>query len=79
MAKTIVYNDEKTGDNYKISYSEKLQLKNLHTAKKQVYWLKLNFLMKFLLLCVMFGLLIVIVYTLWILGRVDFFTRIAYR
>ncbi len=76
---TLMYKDEKTGEKYKISYSEELQLKNLHTAKKQVYWLKLNFLMKFFLFIVMFGLFIVILYTLWFLNKVDFFTRVAFR
>ncbi|MBS3175444.1 hypothetical protein J4440_06195 [Candidatus Woesearchaeota archaeon] len=77
-SKSISYKDEK-GEKYKISWSEELQLKNLHTAKKQVYWLKLNFLMKLGLTLVMFGLLVVVVYTLWVLSNVDFFTRVAFR
>lgn len=79
MPKTMIYKDETTGDNYKISYSEELQLKNLHASRKQVYWLKLNFFMKFLLVLVMAGLLTVIVYTLYVLNKVDFFTRVAFR
>ncbi len=78
MPKSITYKDEK-GNNYNITYSEEIQLKNLNVAKKQVYWLKLNFIMKFLLFFVMLGLLAVIVYTLWMLGNIDFFTRVAFR
>ena len=76
--KSIEYKDDK-GEKYKIGWSEELQLKNLHTARKQVYWLKLNFLMKLCLTFVMLGLLVTIVYTLWFLSSVDFFTRVAFR
>lgn len=77
-AKSITYKDEK-GEKYKISYSEELQLRNFHAAKKQVFWLKMNFLIKLGLMFVMLGLLIVTIYTLWVLNNVDFFTRVAFR
>ena len=77
-AKPIIYKDEK-GEKYKISWSEELQLKNLNASKKQLFWLKMNFLIKLGLTFVMLGLLFVVVYTLWILNKVDFFTRVAFR
>lgn len=48
MAKPMIYKDSE-GNNYKISYSEELQLKNLQATREQTFWLKKNFYMMLLL------------------------------
>ncbi|HLC85731.1 MAG TPA: hypothetical protein VJG30_00370 [Candidatus Nanoarchaeia archaeon] len=75
-AKTILYNDEKNGEKYKISYSEELQLKNLHASREQTKWLKMNFYAKLLLFFIMIGIFIIFFYVLYRLDYINFFTRI---
>ena len=41
MTRTIAYKEE-NGTEYKISYSEELQLKHLKALQKQTQWLKKN-------------------------------------
>lgn len=48
MAQPMAYKDGE-GNTYKISYSEELQLKNLHATKEQTFWLRKNFYMMLLL------------------------------
>ena len=49
MTKPMVYKEE-DGTQYKISYSEKLQLKNLGESKRIRGWLQINFYSNILLL-----------------------------
>ena len=74
-AKTIEYTDEKNGERYKISYSEELQLKNLHAAREHTKWLKMNFYAKLLLFFVMTGMFILFTYMIIRLDYINFFTR----
>ncbi len=74
--KTIRYDDNKTGEKYNISYSEELQLKNLHATREQTKWLKMNFYAKLLLFMVMSGMLVLFAFMLYRLDYINFFTRI---
>ena len=77
-SKPIIWKDER-GEKYKISYSEELQIKNLNTLKKQVKWQKVNFLIITLLTIFIFLLLSILIYTLYRLHTINFFTRVAFR
>ena len=76
MPKAMIYKDETTGDKYKISWSEELQLKNLNAAKKQVKWQKINFFVMIILVIVMLFFVAIIGYTLYKLDSYNFFTRL---
>ena len=73
--KTMMYKDE-DGKEYKISFSEELQMKNLMASKANTKWLKTNFLMNFILVLLLGILTLSIVYLFYRLDTVDFFTRI---
>lgn len=75
-AKTMMYKDESTGEKYKISWSEELQLKNLNVSKRQIQWQKINFIAMLFLFFVMLAFLAVIIYTLYTLDSYNFFTRL---
>ncbi len=79
MPKTMIYKDDNTGEKYKISWSEELQLKNLNAVKKQVRWQKVNFFGMMILFSVLLLLVVIVSYTLFKLDSIDFFTRVAYR
>ena len=74
-----LYKIENDGEKYRVSFSEELQLKNLKAAKENKKWLKMNFYGKMILAMIMFALLLVIVYTLYRLDTINFFTGILYR
>lgn len=73
--KTMMYKDEE-GKEYKISFSEELQMKNLMASKANTKWLKTNFLINLILVMLLGALTISIVYLLYRLDTVDFFTKI---
>jgi len=79
MSKTMIYKDDNTGDKYKISWSEELQLKNINVSKKQVQWQKINFVLMTLLLIIILVFAIAVIYTLFKLDNINFFTNVAYR
>ena len=58
-AKSLVWKDE-DGSQYKISYSEELQLKNLQATREQTFWLRKNFYMMLLLGAVLLMLLVLV-------------------
>ena len=74
-----LYKIDNDGEKYRVSFSEELQLKNLKAAKENKKWLKMNFYGKMILAMIMFALLLVIVYTLYRLDTINFFTGILYR
>ena len=74
-----LYKIDNDGEKYRVSFSEELQLKNLKAAKENKKWLKMNFYGKMILAMIMFALLLVIVYTLYRLDDINFFTGILYR
>ena len=75
----MIYKDDNTGDKYKISWSEELQLKNINVSKKQVQWKKINFVLMTLLLIIILVFAIAVIYTLFKLDNINFFTNVAYR
>ncbi|HLD10807.1 MAG TPA: hypothetical protein VJB89_01885 [Candidatus Nanoarchaeia archaeon] len=78
MTRTIGYKDEE-GNQYKISYSEELQLKHLKALNHQTRWLKKNFYIKLALTIILGILTFTIVYTLYKLDLINFFTGVLYR
>ncbi len=77
-AKSLTWKDD-DGSQYKISYSEELQLKNLDALKRQTLWMKRGLLVMTLLLGVFTVFTLVMLYTLYRLDVINFFTRIAFR
>jgi len=75
MTKPLVYKEE-DGTQYKISYSEKLQLNNLRESRKIRNWLQINFYSNIILLLILIVLTVTFVYLLWQLDKVDFFTNL---
>ena len=74
-----LYKIDNDGEKYRISFSEELQLKNLKAAKENRKWLMLNFYGKLTLALIMLMLFIVVVYVLYRLDQINFFTGILYR
>ncbi len=75
VTKTMMYKDE-DGKEYKISFSEELQMKNLMASKANTRWLKTSFLMNLILVMLLGVLTLSIVYLLYRLDTIDFFTRV---
>tara|TARA_Y100000310_G_C20044539_1_gene517717 strand:- start:290 stop:511 length:222 start_codon:yes stop_codon:yes gene_type:complete len=67
---SIVWKD-KTGT-YKLGYSQRLM-------REQLQWQKINFVGKLALISVVIILIAIIVYVLFKLDRVNFFSTIMYR
>jgi len=74
----MVYKDE-DGQKYKISFSEKLQMKNLKAVRENTHWQKKQFYVKIILLIVGIILLVALIYIFFKLDKVDFFSTIMYR
>jgi len=74
-----LYKIDNDGEKYRVSFSEELQLKNLKAARENKRWLMMNFYGKMLLAGIMLMLFIVVVYTLYRLDAINFFTGILYR
>ncbi len=87
MAKAMHYIEEgnkkfkvdNDGERYRISWSEELQMKNLHVAKRQVVWQRRNFYVKIALVCALLALLFVFVYVFYKLDAVNFFSTVMYK
>ncbi|GEM_PF-6721872 len=77
-AKRLQWNDE-DGVAYTISYSEELQQKNLDAVRRQTLWVKRGIIVMMLLLIVFTLFTTVMLYTLYRLDVINFFTRIAFR
>ena len=76
--KRLTWNDE-DGVAYNISYSEELQQKNIEAVRRQTLWVKRGLIVMVLLLFVLSVFTVVILYTLFKLDAINFFTRIAFR
>ena len=74
-----LYKVDNDGEKYRISFSEELQLKNLKAARENKRWLILNFYGKMTLAFIMLLLLITIIYVLFRLDQINFFTGVLYR
>ncbi len=78
MKKPMIWKEE-DGTKYKISFSEKLQMRNLEAARKQVLWHKRNFYAKLALIAIFCILTAAILFLLYRLDLVDFFSKVMYR
>lgn len=67
---------EEDGTKYKISYSEKLQLEQLKSARHLAKWQKRNFYAKLALFAVFLIFTIAMFYVFVQLDSVDFFTKV---
>lgn len=67
---------EEDGTQYKISYSEKLQIEQLKATKNLAKWHKRSFYAKLALLAVGLIFTISILYVFFWLDRADFFMRV---
>ena len=77
LKKPMVWKEE-DGTQYKISYSEKLQIENLKATKHLAKWQKRSFYAKLALL-LMFGLLTsTVLFVLYRLDSVNFFSNVMY-
>jgi len=74
-----LYKIDSDGEKYRISFSEELQLKNLKASQENKKWAVYNFYVKLGLLAVMLMLFLMLMFVLYELDRVDFFTGILYR
>jgi hypothetical protein len=78
MKKPLIYKEE-DGTKYKISFSEELQMKNLQEARKQIIWQKRNFYAKVALILVVLTLTVSLIYLVYRLDAVNFFSYLMYR
>lgn len=76
--KPMYYKDE-DGKEYKISFSEELQMKNLKAAKDNTRWLRMNFYAKTFLIIIMLALTVTFIYLIYKLDQLNFFTSLIYR
>ncbi|MEK6932644.1 MAG: hypothetical protein AABW56_02515 [Nanoarchaeota archaeon] len=74
-----LYKIDNDGEKYRVSFSEELQLKNLKAAKENKKWLIMNFYGKMALAFIMLMLFVVLVYVLYRLDQINFFTGVLYR
>jgi len=74
-----LYKVDNDGEKYRVSFSEELQLKNLKAAKENKRWLMMNFYGKMALAIIMLMLFVTIVYVLYRLDQINFFTGVLYR
>ena len=74
-----LYKIDNDGEKYRVSFSEELQLKNLKAAKENKKWLMMNFYGKVTLAFMMLMLFITIIYVLYKLDQINFFTGVLYR
>ncbi len=73
------YKIDSDGEKYRISFSEELQMKNIKLARENKRWLKYNFYAKVSLAILILILLVVVIFTLYRLDQINFFTGILYR
>ncbi len=74
-----LYKIDNDGEKYRISFSEELQLKNLKSARENKKWLILNFYGKLALSFLMLILVVTLLFLLYRLDQINFFTGILYR
>jgi len=74
-----LYKVDNDGEKYRVSFSEELQLKNLKAARENKKWLIMNFYGKMALAFIMLMLFVVLIYVLYRLDQINFFTGVLYR
>ena len=70
---------EEDGTEYKISFSEKVQMKVLNELRRNTVWQKKGFYAKMALFILLLLIFLTFIYVLYRLDVVDFFTTILYR
>jgi len=78
LKKPMVWKEE-DGTQYKISFSEKLQMRSLDAMKRQVLWEKRNFYAKVVLIVIFLIFAVSILYLLYRLDAVNFFSGLLYK
>lgn len=78
LKKPMVWKEE-DGTQYKISFSEKLQMKSLYAMKRQIEWEKRNFYAKIILIALFTMFAVSMIYLIYRLDAVDFFSRLMYK
>ncbi|MBS3133615.1 hypothetical protein J4214_00095 [Candidatus Woesearchaeota archaeon] len=73
------YKVDNDGEKYRISWSEELQLKQLNEQKHTRKWLTMNFYLGVILGLLVLVLLMTVMFTLYRLDQIDFFTGLLYR
>ncbi len=78
LKKPMVWKEE-DGTRYRISFSEKLQMRSLQAIRHQILWEKRNFYAKLVLIIVFLIFAVSVVYLMYRLDAVNFFSRIMYK
>ena len=78
MPKTMEFKEE-DGTQYKISFSEKLQMNVLQELRRNTLWKKKGFYAKMALFALLLLIFLTFLYIMYRLDTVDFFTTILYR
>ena len=73
------YKVDNDGEKYRISWSEELQLKQLHEQKATKKWLTMNFYIGVILGVLLLALVVTMIFTLYRLDQINFFTGLLYR
>lgn len=73
------YKVDNDGEKYRISWSEELQLKQLHEQKATKKWLTMNFYVGLVLGILILVLVVTMMFTLYRLDQINFFTGLLYR
>ena len=73
------YKVDNDGEKYRISWSEELQLKQLNEQKHTRKWLTMNVYLVVILGLLVLVLLMTVMFTLYRLDQIDFFTGLLYR
>ena len=73
------YKIDSDGEKYRISWSEELQLKHLQEQRATKRWLTMNFYLGIMLGIIILVAVIAMVFTLYRLDQINFFTGLLYR
>ena len=73
------YKVDNDGEKYRISWSEELQLKHLQEQRATKRWLTMNFYLGIMLGIIILVAVIAMVFTLYRLDQINFFTGLLYR
>lgn len=74
-----LYKIDSDGERYRISFSEELQLKNLKAAREHKRWAIMSFYANIVLAGMLLVLVLLIMYILYRLDQINFFTGVLYR
>lgn len=78
LKKPMVWKEE-DGTKYKISFSEKLQMRSLQAIRHQITWEKRNFYAKVVLMIIFLFLVVSVLYLFYRLDAVNFFSKVMYK